>query len=54
MGEKSLIFIGLMINQSDGRAKAIYYDWEKVRRIDPFAQPPRFLSNTGQWFGTAE
>lgn len=39
--------------QSEERAKAIYYDWEKMRRIDPSAQPPRFLFNTGQWFGTA-
>jgi hypothetical protein len=39
--------------QSEERAKTIYYDWEKVREIDPRAQPPRFLFNTGQWFGTA-
>jgi hypothetical protein len=39
--------------QFEERAKAIYYDWEKVRQIDPCAQPPRFLFNTGQWFGTA-
>jgi hypothetical protein len=39
--------------QSEKRAKAIYYDWEKVHGFDPRAQPPRFLFNTGQWFGTA-
>jgi hypothetical protein len=39
--------------QPEDRIKAIYYDWEKVRKSDPCAQPPRFLFNTGQWFGTA-
>jgi len=38
--------------QSETDAEAIYYDWEKVRQFDPNAQPPRFLFNTGQWFGT--
>jgi hypothetical protein len=37
----------------EARTKAIYYDWEKVRKIDRGAQPPRFVFNTGQWFGTA-
>ncbi len=39
--------------QPEPLAKAIYYDWKKVRQIDPCAQPPRFFFNTGQWFGTA-
>lgn len=39
--------------QPADRAKEIYYDWEKIHRSDPTAQPPRFLFNTGQWFGTA-
>jgi hypothetical protein len=39
--------------QPEDRAREIYYDWEKVRGVDPSAQPPRFLFNTGQWFGTA-
>jgi hypothetical protein len=39
--------------QPEERAKAIYYDWEKIGQSDPSAQPPRFLFNTGQWFGTA-
>jgi hypothetical protein len=33
--------------------KALYYDWEKVCKVDPAAERPRFLFNTGQWFGTA-
>lgn len=39
--------------QSDANTKRLYYDWEKVRKIDPNAQPPRFVFNSGQWFGTA-
>lgn len=39
--------------QPEDRVNAIYYDWEKVRQSDPCALPPRFLFNTGQWFGTA-
>jgi hypothetical protein len=39
--------------QSEANTKRLYYDWEKVRMIDPRAQPPRFVFNSGQWFGTA-
>jgi hypothetical protein len=39
--------------QSEADTKRLYYDWEKVRDIDPSAQPPQFVFNTGQWFGTA-
>jgi hypothetical protein len=39
--------------QSDADTKRLYYDWEKVREIDPNARPPRFVVNSGQWFGTA-
>lgn len=39
--------------QSEADTKRLYYDWEKVRKIDPCAQPPGFLFNSGQWFGTA-
>ena len=39
--------------QSEADTKGLYYDWEKVRKIDPDARPPQFLFNTGQWFGTA-
>jgi hypothetical protein len=38
--------------QPEDRAKEIYYDWKNVHQSDPSAQPPRFLFNTGQWFGT--
>jgi hypothetical protein len=40
-------------NQTEENAKKLYYDWEKVREIDAYAQKPRFLFNSGQWFGTA-
>jgi len=39
--------------QSEADTKRLYYDWEKVRTADPAARPPRFVFNTGQWFGTA-
>jgi hypothetical protein len=39
--------------QSEADTKGLYYDWEKVRKIDPDAHPPQFVFNTGQWFGTA-
>lgn len=39
--------------QSEADTKCLYYDWEKVRKIDPDARPPKFVFNTGQWFGTA-
>jgi len=38
--------------QSEADTKRLYYDWEKVRKIDPSARPPRFVFNSGQWFGT--
>jgi hypothetical protein len=37
----------------DAEMKGIYYDWEKVRELDPEAPSPYFLFNTGQWFGTS-
>jgi hypothetical protein len=40
-------------SQSEADTKRLYYDWEKLRDIDPSAQPPQFVFNTGQWFGTA-
>jgi hypothetical protein len=40
-------------SQSEEKTKAIYYDWEKVSKIDRHVQPPLFVFNTGQWFGTA-
>ena len=39
--------------QSDAETKRLYYDWEKLRMIDRCARPPRFVFNSGQWFGTA-
>ena len=39
--------------QSEVDTKCLYYDWQKVRKIDPNARPPRFVFNSGQWFGTA-
>lgn len=31
----------------------LYYDWRKVAEVDAAAQPPQFVFNSGQWFGTA-
>ena len=39
--------------QFEPDTKRLYYDWEKVRKIDLNARPPRFVFNSGQWFGTA-
>ena len=39
--------------QSESDTKRLYYNWDTVRTIDPCAQPPRFVFNSGQWFGTA-
>jgi hypothetical protein len=39
--------------QSEADTKRLYYDWEKLRKFDPCARPPRFVFNSGQWFGTA-
>lgn len=37
----------------DADSKRLYYDWDKIREIDPQVQPARFAFNTGQWFATA-
>jgi hypothetical protein len=39
--------------KSEADTKQLYYDWQKVRGVDQIASPPRFVFNTGQWFGTA-
>jgi hypothetical protein len=39
--------------QSEEDTRRLYYDWEKVRAADSCASPPRFVFNSGQWFGTA-
>jgi hypothetical protein len=38
---------------SDANFRRLYYDWDKVREIDPRAQPALAAFNVGQWFGTA-
>ena len=38
---------------SEAGIQSRYYDWQKVREIDPNAQPPLFVFNSGQWVGTA-
>jgi hypothetical protein len=39
--------------QSEADTKRLYYDWERAHAVDPCAQPPHFVFNSGQWFGTA-
>lgn len=39
--------------QTDDEVRRLYYDWRDVRSVDPDAAPPAFVSNTGQWVGTA-
>jgi hypothetical protein len=31
----------------------LYYDWTRVRAVDPAAQAPAFVFNSGQWLGTS-
>ena len=38
---------------SEENIKLRYYDWRKVREVDPTAQPPLFVFNSGQWLGTS-
>lgn len=38
---------------SDADFKRLYYDWDKLREIDPKVQSARAAFNVGQWFGTA-
>jgi hypothetical protein len=38
---------------SDADFKRLYYDWDRIREIDPRVQPARAAFNVGQWFGTA-
>jgi hypothetical protein len=37
----------------DTELKRLYYDWDKLREIDPAVLPARRAFNTGQWFGAA-
>jgi hypothetical protein len=39
--------------QTESDTRRLYYDWHKVREVDPRARPPEFVFNSGQWFGTA-
>jgi hypothetical protein len=38
---------------SDADFGRLYYDWHKLREIDPNVQSARKAFNVGQWFGTA-
>jgi hypothetical protein len=40
-------------SQTEEDTKRLYYDWEKFRSIDPEGSRPRFVFNSGQWFGTS-
>lgn len=37
----------------ENEVKRLYYDWKNLRAIDAQVQPPRFVFNSGQWFGTS-
>ena len=39
--------------QSEANANGIYYNWKAVSEVDRDAHAPKFLFNSGQWFGTA-
>jgi hypothetical protein len=39
--------------QSEADLQRLYYDWRQVAANYPAARPPRFVFNSGQWFGTA-
>ena len=38
---------------SDEDFKRLYYDWDRLRELDPDVQSARAAFNVGQWFGTA-
>ena len=38
---------------SDADFKRLFYDWDKLREIDPKVISARVAFNVGQWFGTA-
>jgi hypothetical protein len=40
-------------SQTEENTRRLYYDWRLVGQIDPKPQPPAFVFNSGQWFGTA-
>jgi hypothetical protein len=39
--------------QTDADTRRLYYDWDKVRSVNPSTRRPQFVFNSGQWFGTA-
>lgn len=39
-------------DQSESEMRRLYYDWDRVRGIDPEAKRPAFVFNSGQWVGT--
>ena len=38
--------------QSEEDLRRLYYDWRALAQVEPATQPPRFVFNSGQWFGT--
>jgi hypothetical protein len=46
-------FIVVEESQNAADTKRLYYDWEKLKEIDPGATPPDFVFNSGQWFGSS-
>jgi hypothetical protein len=38
---------------SDADSRRLYYDWDKLRGVDPKVRSARTAFNVGQWFGTA-
>jgi hypothetical protein len=40
-------------SQTEVDTRRLYYDWEKLTPVDSAARPPRFVFNSGQWFGTS-
>jgi hypothetical protein len=40
-------------SQTEADTRRLYYDWQRVREIDPSAREPQFVFNSGQWFGTS-
>lgn len=39
-------------DQPEFEMRRLYYDWDRVREIDPDARLPEFVFNSGQWVGT--
>jgi hypothetical protein len=51
-GDADAAFLVNDETQTEEDTRQLYYDWRLARQFDPKAQPPRFVFNTGQWFGT--